>query len=135
MSEATQDTVQLISGLITHMKQIVGDGACYAMLHYGAMEEGKRFGSAYAENDVPHALERIDSILMQKSEVVTDDGAVVTIRITASPLLQTGQRAVQGIILGLMEGALTATRKARYKGAVLQSGTPNELLIELKKEG
>lgn len=135
MPEAPPDTVQLIAGLITHMKQIVGDGACYAMLHYGAMEEGKRFGSGFGENEIGQALERIDGILQHRSDIVRDDGNVVTIRVHSSALLQTGQRAMQGIILGLVEGALTSARKARYKGSVVQPAEGGEILLELKREG
>lgn len=135
MSEAPADTVQLIAGLLSHMKQIVGDGAAYAMLHYGAMEEGKRFGAAEASNGFPAALERIDSILMHRSEIVGESDSVVTIRIHSSPLLTTGQRAVHGIVLGLVEGALTTTRKARFKGTVLQASAPGEILLELRREG
>ena len=135
MREAPPDTVQLIAGLITHMKQIVGDGACYAMLHYGAMEEGKRYGLAHPSGDLQEALARIDQVLMHKSEVVHDDGANVTIKITSSSLLMTGQRAVQGVVLGLVEGALTSARKARYKGTVLTPGEAGEALLELKREG
>jgi len=134
-AQAPPDTVQLIAGLITHMKQIVGDGAAYAMLHYGAMEEGKRFGAAEAAKGLPAVLDRIDAILMHKSEIVEDTDALVTVRIHSSALLGTGQRAVHGIVLGLVEGAVTSTRKARFKGTVVQAGTPGEITLELRREG
>jgi hypothetical protein len=134
MREAPADTVQLIAGLLSHMKQIVGDGAAYAMLHYGAMEEGKRFGAAEAANGLPAVLERIDSILMQESEIVQDTDSLVTVRIHSSALIGTGQRAVHGIVLGLVEGAVTSARKARFKGTVLQAGAPGEITLELRRE-
>lgn len=135
MREVPADTVQLIAGLLSHMKQIVGDGAAYAMLHYGAMEEGKRFGAAEAGKDLKNVLERIDTILMHKSEVVEESENLVTIRVHSSPLLTTGQRAMHGIVLGLVEGALTSTRKARFKGTVVQSAAPGEITLELRREG
>ncbi|HEX2021965.1 MAG TPA: hypothetical protein VHH36_04585 [Candidatus Thermoplasmatota archaeon] len=134
MREASADTVQLIAGLLTHMKQIVGDGASYAMLHYGAMEEGKRFGGGYGANDLPQVLERIDSVLLQRSEVLADDGATVRVRVFQSPLLATGQRSVQGVILGLLEGALSASRQGRYKGALVPTADKGELVVELKRD-
>lgn len=135
MSEAPADAVQLIAGLITHMKQIVGDGACYAMLHYGAMEEGKRFGASVPDGELKGILQRIDAVMMHSSEVVQDDGSTVTIRVHSSAFLPTGQRALHGIILGLVEGALTSARNSRYKGNVVQPGAPGEILLELRKEG
>jgi hypothetical protein len=117
------------------MKQIVGDGASYAMLHYGAMEEGKRFGGGYGASDLPQVLQRIDAVMLQNSEVVADDGGSVRVRVTASPLLVTGQRSIQGIILGLLEGALSSSRQGRYKGAILPSSDKGELLVELKRDG
>ena len=135
MSETSADAVQLIAGLVTHMKQIVGDGACYAMLHYGAMEEGKRFGASAPDQDIGRALARIDKILSQTSEIVSDNGADVVVRIHSSPLVDTGQRAIHGVILGLVEGTFTATRRARYKGSVRAGSAPGEILIDLKREG
>lgn len=135
MREASADTVQLIAGLLTHMKQIVGDGASYAMLHYGAMEEGKRFGGGFAAKDLPEVLGRIDAVLLQTSEIVEDGGDALRIRVHSSPLLSTGQRSVQGVILGLLEGALSASRQGRYKGVVLQSAEKGELVVELKRDG
>jgi hypothetical protein len=117
------------------MKQIVGDGACYAMLHYGAMEEGKRFGAAEVGKDLHGVLQRIDAVLQHKSEIVEESDALVTIRVHSSALLGTGQRAMHGIVLGLVEGALTSTRKARYKGTVVQAATPGEITLELRREG
>ena len=135
MREASADAVQLIAGLLTHMKQIVGDGASYAMLHYGAMEEGKRFGAGYGPGDLPRVLERIDTVLMQRSEVVGDDGSSVKVRVHSSALLSTGQRSIQGVILGLIEGALSSSRQGRYKGTVLQTAEKGEMLVELKRDG
>lgn len=133
MVEASRDTVQLISGLISHMKQIVGDGACYAMLHYGAMEEGKRFGAGTGPADLSKVLDRFDHLLLHKTEILRDDGANVTLRIHSSAFLESNQRAMHGVVLGLVEGALTASRSGRYKGSVVAGN--GELLVELKRDG
>ncbi|MFA5861961.1 MAG: hypothetical protein WDA16_09745 [Candidatus Thermoplasmatota archaeon] len=135
MSGVPEDAVQLVSGLLGHIKQIVGDGASYAMLHYGAVEEGKRIGSAYNSQDLVQILGRIDSALAQQSEVIKDDGTTVTVRVHSSALLRTGHRSVQGIVVGLLEGALSASRHGRYKGTVVQPLGQDELVAELKREG
>lgn len=132
MVEASRDTVQLISGLIGHMRQIVGDGACYAMLHYGAMEEGKRFGAGAGPGDLPKVLERFDQLLLQKTEILKDDGPNVSLRIHSSALLEQNVRAMHGIVLGLVEGALTVSRAGRFKGSVVQG--EGELVLELKRD-
>lgn len=133
MVEDSRDPVQLIAGLILHMRQIVGDGACYAMLHYGAMEEGKRFASGTGASDLPKLVDRFDQLLLHKTEILKDEGGLVTLRIHSSPFADANQRAMHGVILGLVEGALTASRACRYKGIV--AAREDELLIELKKEG
>jgi hypothetical protein len=135
MSGVSDDAVQLVSGLLGHIRQIVGDGASYAMLHYGAVEEGKRFGSGYGPMDLPKVLQRIDAVLLHESEVAKDDVDVVTVRVRASPLLRTGHRSVQGIVVGLLEGALSASRQGRFKGQIVQPATKDELTVELKREG
>lgn len=135
MSGVQDDAVQLISGLLGHIKQIVGDGASYAMLHYGAVEEGKRLGSGYSPQDLAKVLERIDAVLGQKTEVLKDDGGSVTVRVVQSPLLKTGHRSMQGVVVGLLEGSLAATRHGRFKGQVVQPPGKDEVTIELKREG
>lgn len=132
MAEASRDTVQLISGLVAHMRQIVGDGACYAMLHYGAMEEGKRFGNGTGPTDLPKVLDRFDQLLQHRTEILKDDGSTVTLRVHSSAFLENNQRALHGVILGLVEGALTASRAGRYKGTVVAGS--GELLLELKRD-
>lgn len=132
MTEAARDTVELISGLLGHMRQIVGDGACYAMLHYGAMEEGKRIGAGTDPADLSQVLGHLDLLLLQRTEVLKDEGSTVTLRVHSSGLLEGNQRAVHGIILGLFEGALTASRSGRFRGAAIAS--EDGLLIELKRE-
>lgn len=132
---AQDDAVQLISGLLAHIKQIVGDGASYAMLHYGAVEEGKRLGSGYGAGDLAKILERIDAVLGHRSEILKDDGGAVTVRVQASALLRTGHRSMQGVVVGLLEGSLAASRHGRYKGQVVQPTGKDDLTIELKREG
>lgn len=128
------DAVDLISGLLGHMRQIVGEGASYAMLHYGAVEEGKRLGAAYGAADLAGALERLDAILLQKSEILADEAGRVTLRVQGSSFLATGQRSVQGVVVGLLEGCLAASRQARFTGEIL-SGGPEGVTIELKADG
>jgi hypothetical protein len=135
MTGVADDAVQLVSGLLAHIKQIVGDGASYAMLHYGALEEGKRLGSGYSQQDLAKMLTRFDALLAQQSEVVKDDGASVTVRVHSSELLKTGHRAVQGIVVGLLEGSLSSSRHGRFKGNIVQPMAAGELTVELKREG
>lgn len=132
MVEVSRDTVQLISGLVAHMRQIVGDGACYAMLHYGALEEGKRFGTGSSADDLASVLERFDLLLQHQTEIIKDDGANVTLRVHSSALLSDNQRAFHGVILGLVEGALTASRAGRFKGSVVVGD--GELVLDLKRD-
>lgn len=135
MSAVQDDAVQLLSGLLAHMKQIVGDGASYAMLHYGAVEEGKRIGTGYAEQDLPRILERLDAMMGQRTEIVKDDGSSITLRVNTSALLKTGHRSMQGVVIGLFEGSLASSRHGRFKGQVVQPASKDELVIELKREG
>lgn len=135
MSRVPDDAVQLVSGLLGHIRQIVGDGASYAMLHYGAVEEGKRIGSSAANLDFAQAVARIDAVLGQESELVKDDATAVTVRVRESAFLRTGHRSVQGIVVGLLEGALSASRHGRFKGSIQPTSTKEELVVELKREG
>lgn len=125
------DAVQLITGLLGHMRQIVGEGACYAMLHYGATEEGKRFGEGAAPQDLQKMLARFDELLQQRTEILEDDGERIRLRVHPSPLMDADQRPAQGIVLGLVEGALTTSRGARYKGAIVPS--QGALLVQLDR--
>lgn len=135
MSDVPEDAVRLVSGILGHLKQIVGEGASYSMLHYGALEEGKRVGVAYGAIDLALLLGRFDAILAQRSEVEHDDGEAVRVRVHSSELLRSGHRAAQGIVVGLLEGALCASRNARYRASVLAPSAPGAITIEFTRAG
>lgn len=135
MTDRPDEAVKLISGILGHMRQIVGEGASYAMLHYGAVEEGKRIGSAYGPDDLPLVLTHLDAILRHRSDLLQDDGGTVTVRVDASSFLATGPPAVEGVLVGLLEGCLGASRQARFRGQVVASASPGDVTIQLRREG
>lgn len=119
-------------GLMGHMKQIVGDGASYAMLHYGAIEEGKRIGHGADPRDLGGLLKTLDGIMLQETTIVQDDGHMVVLRVRPSAVLDADARVMQGIVLGLVEGALTSSRSSRHKGTLVAS--PDHLTLEIRRD-
>lgn len=133
MPQGEDDAVRLIAGLLSHVREVVGDGASYAMFHYGAVEEGKRLGLGVEGGDLAGVLRHLDVVLGQSSEIVRDEGGVVTVRVTSPRLLGAGGRTMEGIMLGLLEGALTSARHHRYRGTVASHGPGEPVVVELRR--
>lgn len=129
--------MHLMAGLLSHVRQIVGDGASYAMLHYSAVEEGKKLGADVAPGDFSLVLRRLEDMLGQRAEVMREDRGIVTVRVHDSALLRAGTRPMQGIVVGLLEGSLSSSRSWRYKGTVISeetSGFTPGFVVELRPE-
>ena len=129
MDEEPADALALLAGILSRMQDVVGEGASYAMLHYGAVEEGKRLGARIG-GDLPRLLGAIDALLGQRTEVARDAGDEVTLVVRGGRLLR-GDRATRGLVLGLLEGALGGARGARYSGTASSAG--GAVVLELRR--
>ncbi len=130
MRDRGDEAIRLLEGVLGHVRGVVGDGAYRAMLHYGAVEEGRRLVDGAEFRD---ALERLDSVLGHRSEVVRDDGALVVVRVSESVLVESEDRVLAPVVTGLIEGALSAARRARYSGRVLEWSARKDALIEFSR--
>lgn len=120
MTSRNDDVLTLLGGVLSRVGEVVGKGASYALFHYGAVEEGKRFGSDFDPDSTSKALARLDEILVQRSEVVQDESGRVGIIVRGSPLLGLQDPAMEGLVAGILEGVLTGVRGSRFKGTTVE---------------
>jgi len=122
----------LLEGLLDRISELMGDGASMAAFRFAAFEEGRRIGAGYRPDDLGRLLERLDAVLGHRTKVVSDERRLVRLRIHGSNMLSSDRTIVQGIALGVLEGALLASRGSRYSGKVLgrsEEGTEVELKV------
>lgn len=132
MRPPPDDAVRLIAGLLSHIRDVVGDGASYAMFHYGAVEEGKRLAERLGASGERAAFQHLDRVLGQETEVVADAGDAVTLRVRSPLLVGMDSRAADGVLLGLVEGVLSGARRARFKGSILPRAPGEDVVLELR---
>lgn len=108
----------LLEGLLDRISELMGDAVSMSAFRYAAFEEGRRIGQGYRADDTGQMLARLDAVLGQSSELREDKGNALRLRVTGSRMLQSGRPVVQGIALGVLEGALLASRGSRFTGSV-----------------
>ncbi len=100
------------------ISELMGDGASMAAFRFAAFEEGRRIGSGYRPNETRRMLDRLDAVLGHRSEIL-DEGTPLKLQVQESSMLESDREIVQGIALGVLEGALLASRGRRHAGTVV----------------
>ena len=110
----------LLEAVLCRFTDIVGEGASYATLHFAAMAEGTALGSQFESSD--EALQAGLRFLSIEGKV-TSSGESFSIAVQAAPLLLHGHPVLDGVTLGLLEGALKAVEKVPYDGQIDRNQT------------
>ncbi len=129
--ESIKTQSSLLEGLLDRISELMGDAVSMSAFRYAAFEEGKRLGEGVPRDDISKLVERVDGILGQQSEVESDHEGSTRLRVAGSRLLGSDRPIVQGIALGVFEGAFLAARGARHSGKVL-SGGGDSVVIQLE---
>jgi hypothetical protein len=120
----------LLEGLLDSISDLIGDGASLAAFRYAAIEEGRRIGAAFRPSETERLLERVDAVLGQRSTLVTT--TPLRIRVEDSALLASSKEVVRGIALGLLEGALNASRGGRHKATLDRENGQVDIVLEVE---
>lgn len=121
----------LLEGLLNRISELMGDGASLAAFRFAAFEEGRRIAGGYRGDDLRTLLERLDAVLGHRTRLLEETPALVRLRVAGSPMLASDRPIVQGIALGVLEGALLVNRGRRYTGRIAQPPTADGVLVEL----
>lgn len=110
-------TRALLGGVLQRMGEVLGPGAIYSLVHYVAVEEG-RVLAAGGDVGAADALARRVGDLLGLEVRIEAKPASVHVRVKPGPRFSLDSRATTALVVGLLEGALTAThrRKMQLKG-------------------
>jgi hypothetical protein len=104
---------ELLGGVLRRVTEVIGPGAAYSMMHYAAVQEGQRL--ALGASDLALALGRIDEALGIRTRIVEDRSGRIVLRLEPVVPPVFNDRGVQGLVLGLFEGAITAGLRRPYR--------------------
>ncbi len=133
MAGASEDEspVGLVDSLFDRVRDIVGDAAGHAMFHYAAYQEGERIGSQRRPEDIRDVLDHLDRMLGQRSDLV-DAGPDPVVLDVHSRIADSSNPVLEGVVLGMLEGALGSMHGARYEGHIGDERTDGTVRVTLK---
>lgn len=129
MTDATL-RLDLVAGLFDQVREIIGEDSTCSMLHFAAAEEGRLLGAeGEGVDDLKQALQRIEPLVGSKLEIVSEKLDHIEIR---APGFQAkmGNRPVQAVLLGLLEGVLSYARHRPYEGSL--NGGADDAIVHLQ---
>lgn len=128
--------VELVRGLLAHVQGIIGEGAAYAMLHYGAVEEGKKLAAGrpgVAAGDDPESLrgvvDEIGAMIGQPIKLVEGTRTRAQFEVSRSSLFASSGGLIEGVLLGVIEGALWGLHGKRFTGQIIDEDSADVLSL------
>ena len=112
--EVQADPVVLFGGILARMGEIMGTGAVYSLVHFGAVAEGRRLGLELGSK-TPQECSAFAAALLHISMSAESRQARLTVKVQPGGALDTRDRAVAAMIVGLLEGLLGSATRQRYK--------------------
>jgi hypothetical protein len=129
--EAPASPAQAMAGVLQRMGEVLGPGAIYSLVHYGALEEGLALGAQDRPADAEQAVRAVGSLLGLEAHVAGRDGGRLRVRLRSAPQISLESRGTVALAVGLLEGMLTAARGSRVNAAGEPTvGRDGELDIE-----
>lgn len=136
MSE-TKGIIDVMRRILGDVKGVVGDEAYEAMFRYAAVQEGRRLAGTTRNQDLQAAIDQLDAILGQRTRLIDNGGEGLRVHVMESPLFDNGDPVTQALVIGLLQGVVSAKRRREYQGSLVPP--PEEgfrgLLLEFEPDG
>jgi hypothetical protein len=127
---APPSAAQAMAGVLQRMGEVLGPGAIYSLVHYGAYEEGLALGGQDRPADAEQAVQTVAAILGLEASIVAGAGGL-RVQIKPAPHVSLESRGTMALAVGLLEGLLTAARGSKVQAAAdPATGPAGELEIE-----
>jgi len=123
---------QAMVGVLQRMGDVLGPGAIYSLVHHGAFQEGLALGAQGRPADAEQAVQTVADLLGLEARLESSRDRRLRVVVQPAPQLSLESRGAAALVVGLLEGLLTAARGSQ----VLVAGEPHlgpagELDIEL----
>jgi hypothetical protein len=103
-----------LGGVLQRMGDVLGPGAIYSLVHYGALEEGLLLAAASPGAGTDSA-QLVAGLLGVEVKVESDKDKLVRLRIKQAPHFSLENRASVALVVGLLEGAFTTARRRKMQ--------------------
>lgn len=111
---APVDPAEVFTGVLHRMGDIMGPGAIYSLVHYGALEEGLRLGTRFTPREPREAIQAVAGLLRLRARVETDHGARIRVLVEPASHVDFQKSGVIALLVGLLEGVLTSAMRKKY---------------------
>ena len=122
----------LFAGVLDEFAKIVGPEAARTTFHYASVQEGRRIADVHGRDTVG-ALAAVDAVIGSRSRILADELSIVRIGIVNSTFLRAADQVRLGIMSGLLEGVLHATRGVPHHATWLPTEPGQERVLELRR--
>jgi hypothetical protein len=122
---------QVMAGVLQRMGDVLGPGATYSLVHYGAQEEGLALAAQDRPASPEDAVATLARILGLAATLERPEGRMV-VHVKPAPNVSLSSHGMAALVVGLLEGLLTAaTGGAVHARGEPAAGAAGELDIEM----
>lgn len=126
-------TVQAMAGVLQRMGEVLGPGAIYSLVHYGAYEEGLALAAQDRPADAEQAVRAVAALLGLEASVAEREGRL-RVQVRPAPQVSLESRGTVALLVGLLEGMLTAAHGSRVQAAD-EPGFAKDGALEIEFDG
>ncbi len=124
----------VLGGVLQRMGEVLGPGAIYSLVHYGALEEGTRLGAQHTPEDSAAVVQLIAEFLGIEARITTDQGNRMSVLVKGGPRFSMEDRVSVALVVGLLEGALSTARRRKMQ-VTAEPGLGRDGTLELEFAG
>jgi hypothetical protein len=118
-AKALATPAQVLAGVLQRMGDVLGPGAIYSLVHYGAHEEGLALAAQDRPASAEEAVATVARLLGLAATLARPEGRLV-VHVKPAQNVSLSSRGTAALVVGLLEGMLTAATG----GAVQARGEP-----------
>ena len=132
LTAGSPSATQALAGVLQRMGDVLGPGAIYSLVHYGAYEEGVALAAQDRPRTAQDAVDTVARILGFDARL--SGGQALVVEFAPQEHIAFASGGIVALLVGLLEGMLTAALGSKVQAnpnpAITRSGA---LRIELKR--
>lgn len=133
VTAGSPSATQALAGVLQRMGDVLGPGAIYSLVHYGAYEEGVALAAQDRPRTAQDAVDAVARILGFEARL-SGGGQALVVEFAPQEHIAFASGGIVALLVGLLEGMLTAALGSKVQAnpnpAITRSGA---LRIELKR--
>lgn len=131
-SVEVEKLVDFLSGISRGIKNVIGENAEYAIIHYGAVSCGKEIAEMEKPKSVEEFVAKNEGLLMHSEPKIFCSGDEVKIKFGKCHIAGKSDIVFYAVIYGILEGALSYILGGVFKAAGDKCGNAEDGGCEFK---